>query len=78
MAAISLAKALPEGGSVFTVELPIGIGAWLRDRLGADFRCHYSPGVRRIFSNITCQGRAILVLDDEESIRMLLEEGLSA
>lgn len=72
------AKALPGGGSVFTVELPVlsltGLGA-----------AEIMPAAGTIASaplgesNVNAlQGRSVLVVDDEESIRSLLEEGLSA
>jgi PAS domain S-box-containing protein len=67
------AEALPAGGSAFTVYLP---------------SAGVTPGVPMIDSGIVSldgqsnlsdalKDRSILVLDDEESIRMLLEEGLS-
>ncbi len=72
------AAALPAGGSAFTVYLPLS---------------GTTPGVPMVDSGVVSldaakansnanakalKDRAILVLDDEESIRMLLEEGLSA
>jgi PAS domain S-box-containing protein len=74
------AKALPGGGSVFTVELPVlsltGLGAveaassvWTAGTAGSALGETSLNGLR---------GRSILVVDDEESIRSLLEEGLSA
>jgi len=68
------AEALPAGGSAFTVYLPTA---------------GTTPGMPLVDSGVVpldipsaandaLKDRAILVLDDEESIRMLLEEGLSA
>jgi PAS domain S-box-containing protein len=70
------AKALPESGSIFTLDLP-GLA---HTAAGAEI----IPAV--VGSNGTHSERdanplrdcAVLVIDDEESIRMLLEEGLSA
>jgi CheY-like chemotaxis protein len=70
------AESLPAGGSAFTIYLPAASGqqpealpvpppsvvAWESLRATTDF----------------LRGRAVLVLDDEESLRMLLQEGLSA
>ena len=71
------AEVLPAGGSTFTVYLPAasglqpetlpapseaGVASSDAVRTGADF----------------LRDRAVLVLDDEESLRMLLREGLSA
>jgi two-component system, NtrC family, sensor kinase len=73
------AKALPAGGSIFTLDLPIVAEP------GAVMAEATSPGIsaKSISSNsennhIDVRGRAVLVIDDEESIRMLLQEGLSA
>jgi len=65
----------PSGGSSFTVYLPIG----------SDEQAAPSPSdTASLSSGITrsalapLEGRSVLVLDDEESIRLLLAEGLSA
>jgi CheY-like chemotaxis protein len=64
------AETLPAGGSAFTIYLPVA----------AD----QQPGTLPTPSQAVrpaadlLQGRAVLVLDDEESLRMLLQEGLSA
>jgi PAS domain S-box-containing protein len=67
-------ETLPAGGTAFTVYLPVADGehtvAPLAD-LGAS-----APGLQA--ASLILKGRSVLVLDDEESIRMLLEEGLSA
>jgi len=71
------ANTLPAGGSAFTIYLPAA-PAQLAESLS-------SPGDTAVLSPETVQatsdilkGRAVLVLDDEESLRMLLQEGLSA
>jgi PAS domain S-box-containing protein len=67
-------ETLPAGGTAFTVYLPITVGeqsaAPLTD-VGPS-----SEGLQHPVEIL--KGRSVLVLDDEESIRMLLEEGLSA
>jgi PAS domain S-box-containing protein len=68
------AEALPAGGSAFTVYLPaagVAPGAPLLDSgvVSLDVAAPATDALK---------DRAILVLDDEESIRMLLDEGLSA
>ena len=73
------AKALPGGGSVFTVELPVlsltGLGA----AEAASSAGTAAPGSASSETGLNAlRGRSILVVDDEESIRSLLEEGLSA
>jgi len=67
-------ETLPAGGSAFTVYLPAASPELSGTPLdtGTSFAGAASP-VEDIL-----KGRSILVLDDEESIRMLLEEGLSA
>jgi PAS domain S-box-containing protein len=71
------AESLPAGGSAFTVYLPIAVGQ-PPEALPApvDVRAVSSEAVRATADLL--KDRTILVLDDEESIRMLLEEGLSA
>jgi PAS domain S-box-containing protein len=71
------AETLPAGGAAFTVYLPIAIGQ-PPEALPApgDIRSVSSEAVPSTASIL--KDRAILVLDDEESIRMLLDEGLSA
>ena len=67
-------ETLPAGGTAFTVYLPIAAGehsAAVVPDLGPS-----SPSVQHPAEIL--KGRSVLVLDDEESIRMLLEEGLSA
>jgi PAS domain S-box-containing protein len=67
-------ETLPAGGSAFTVYLPVAppeVSATLLDTAASSTEAAASAGD-------ILNGRSILVLDDEESIRMLLEEGLSA
>ncbi len=73
------AKALPTGGSIFTLDLPILAEPDAVQTVVA------LPGVSANTLSIPSrndhkdvQNCAVLVIDDEESIRMLLEEGLSA
>jgi two-component system NtrC family sensor kinase len=71
------AESLPAGGSAFTVYLPIAVGETPEPLLATgELRGVSSEALRPTASLL--KDRAILVLDDEESIRMLLEEGLSA
>jgi len=67
------ADSLPGGGSAFTVYLPCETMA------GEDGARQPSLGAPKLVAPAdSLAGRSVLVLDDEESIRMLLEEGLSA
>jgi CheY-like chemotaxis protein len=67
---------LPAGGSAFTVILPAAESEThsAATPKAADAASHESAHS----APTTVTGRDILVLDDEESIRMLLEEGLTA
>jgi CheY-like chemotaxis protein len=68
------AETLPAGGTAFTVTLPIAVGQPPERLAGpAD---PPSEAVRPAAELL--KDRTVLVLDDEESIRMLLDEGLSA
>jgi len=73
-------ETLPVGGSAFTVFLPLA-GEKNSSDAPASLDSGTTPAlpttIRAIDAGIF-SGRSILVLDDEESIRMLLEEGLSA
>jgi PAS domain S-box-containing protein len=67
------AEALPAGGSAFTVYLPVASDQTVRpstDISGAVVAA--APNLKLL------KGRSILVLDDEESLRSLLFEGLTA
>ena len=65
-------ETLPAGGSAFTVYLPL---AGSQETVAADTGGSASDVVRSGLD--VCKGRSVLVLDDEESIRALLDEGLS-
>src|SRR5712664_3018143 len=67
-------ETLPAGGSAFTVFLPVAAPETSDTPLDAGT----SPAKAASPVGDILKGRSILVLDDEESIRMLLEEGLSA
>jgi len=73
-------ETLPVGGSAFTVFLPLA-GEQNPSDSNAPLDSGVTPAlpttIRAVDAGIFA-GRSILVLDDEESIRMLLEEGLSA
>jgi PAS domain S-box-containing protein len=71
------AASLPAGGSAFTVYLPCA-PAPEQDKQPAPSEAEAAspPSVRPATELL--KGRAVLVLDDEESIRLLLQEGLSA
>ena len=66
-------ETLPAGGSAFTVYLPSA-----PDEVSGAPLDGVAPSVEPAQAVDILKGRSILVLDDEESIRMLLEEGLSA
>jgi len=67
-------ETLPAGGSAFTVYLPVAPA----ELSGAALDAGVSPAEPASAAADILKGRSILVLDDEESIRMLLDEGLSA
>src|SRR6267378_577365 len=71
------AETLPAGGTAFTVSLPIAVGQPPEPLpAAADVRDVPREAVRPAAELL--KDRTILVLDDEESIRMLLDEGLTA
>jgi len=71
------AEILPAGGSAFTIYLPVAADQH-PDTLSAPSEAGVaSSGAVRPAADVL-RGRAVLVLDDEESLRMLLQEGLSA
>lgn len=70
-------ETLPAGGSAFTVYLPVAppeLSSGPLDGAGSSAE----RAVPELPAGDILKGRSILVLDDEESIRMLLDEGLSA
>jgi len=67
-------ETLPAGGSAFTVYLPVANADQSAVPLSSDSG---TSADSLQTAALVLQGRSILVLDDEESIRMLLEEGLS-
>jgi PAS domain S-box-containing protein len=69
------AESLPAGGSAFTVYLPVA-AAPIPSVPAKEADSSSSRSIPPTLA--TLKGRTILVLDDEESIRLLLEEGLSA
>jgi PAS domain S-box-containing protein len=67
------AEALPAGGSAFTVYLPVAADQTTRPST------NLSGAVVAAAPNLNLlKGRSVLVLDDEESLRSLLFEGLTA
>jgi PAS domain S-box-containing protein len=72
------AKAIPGGGSIFTMELPV-----TTEQISSTTSGDVPNKVEGAATSppehgaSTLRDRAVLVVDDEESIRMLLEEGLS-
>ena len=71
------AESLPAGGSAFTVYLPAAPAELPEAQPGPSKAGLASlPSVRPAAELL--KGRSVLVLDDEESLRLLLQEGLSA
>jgi two-component system NtrC family sensor kinase len=72
------AETLPAGGSAFTVYLP-AVSDQQSEALSAPSEtAGVSPEALRPAAADLFKGRAVLVLDDEESLRLLLQEGLAA
>jgi PAS domain S-box-containing protein len=71
------AETLPAGGSAFTIYLPIAPVESPETPLAPPEPASAPSGEVRPAADLL-SGRAVLVLDDEESLRMLLQEGLSA
>jgi len=71
------AESLPAGGSAFTVYLPC-VRAQLPESQRPPSESEQFPSTAVRPAVELLRGRSVLVLDDEESIRMLLQEGLSA
>lgn len=72
------AQAIPEGGSIFTLDLPVPSETSAEPEVAAPSQDLAQLSSSRGANLGALHDRAILVVDDEESIRMLLEEGLSA
>ncbi len=70
------ASSLPAGGAAFTVSLPIA-GAEAEQRFSQSGELDSSSEKRVVPSLSAFAKHSLLVLDDEESIRMLLTEGLA-
>jgi PAS domain S-box-containing protein len=71
------AEALPAGGSAFTVYLPASGSGPAPPMVDSGVVSLAATSAATSRNLEALKDRAILVLDDEESIRMLLEEGLS-
>ncbi len=71
------AEMLPAGGSAFTIYLPAAPGQQPEAIPTPSETAVASSGALRTGAHLL-RDRAVLVLDDEESLRMLLREGLSA
>jgi len=71
------AEALPAGGSAFTVYLPAAVNMEMSHSSSPD-PSGTRAGTAPVPTLDLLRGRSILVLDDEESIRSLLFEGLTA
>jgi two-component system NtrC family sensor kinase len=71
------AHILPAGGSAFTVYLPVATLAPL-EAMPAPSEGRRASGAEAVGPAAELKGRSVLVLDDEEGLRSLLQEGLSA
>jgi PAS domain S-box-containing protein len=71
------AESLPAGGSAFTVYLPAAT-AHIPESLSGPAESAIVTSSPIPPTSDSLRGRAVLVLDDEESLRMLLNEGLAA
>ncbi len=71
------AESLPAGGTAFTVHLPISTTR-VPEALPAPADLRSVPAETLRSTAESLKGKAVLVLDDEESLRTLLLEGLSA
>ena len=69
------AEPLPEGGSLFTISLPIARGTAMFLAEPSDQSA--APSVGEV-SKEAAAAHSVLVVDDEESIREMIREGLSA
>ena len=71
------AETLPAGGSAFTIYLPLAL-TQVQETQSTPLEIEAAPPPSVRPAAELFQGRTVLVLDDEESIRLLLQEGLSA
>jgi PAS domain S-box-containing protein len=71
------AETLPAGGSAFTIYLPAASGPQ-PESLPTTLETGLTSSAAIRLAADPLKGRAVLVLDDEEGLRMLLQEGLSA
>jgi PAS domain S-box-containing protein len=71
------AESFPAGGSAFTIYLPTASDQPLR-ALPTPSEAGTTPSEAVRSAADVVRGRSVLVLDDEESLRALLQEGLSA
>src|SRR5882762_1409288 len=71
------ADTFPAGGSAFTIYLPVASGESPESTAPPLATGVDSSRTVRPMADLL-KGRAVLILDDEESLRMLLQEGLSA
>jgi len=69
------AEPLPEGGSLFTISLPIARGTAMFLAEPSDQSA--APSLGEVSKEVAA-GHSVLVVDDEESIREMIREGLSA
>jgi PAS domain S-box-containing protein len=69
-------ETLPAGGSAFTVFLPVADQPQPAAASPFDTAVHSTSALQQMADIL--KGRSILVVDDEESIRILLQEGLTA
>lgn len=70
------AEGLPAGGSAFTIYLPVAVESPALPAAAAEAPIAVVGPLESTWEIL--KGRSVLVLDDEESICMLLDEGLSA
>src|SRR6266705_623695 len=71
------AETFPAGGSAFTIYLPAASGEQPEALSASPDAASASSEALPPIADLL-RGRAVLVLDDEESLRMLLQEGLAA
>jgi len=72
------AEPLPAGGTAFTVSLPVAINKQDIAAMPREPGATPLPPTKPAPAPNILKGRSVLVLDDEESLRLLLQEGLCA